>query len=81
MRVLVQIKRFDPDRDRKPYWAEYPVEADPIDRLLDAGLSQPQVFLDCFSAGTAAPVSHRRDHCRARPQKRVEDPIVLPGQR
>src|SRR5437762_13760937 len=36
MRVLVQIKRFDPDRDRKPYWAEYPVEADPIDRLLDA---------------------------------------------
>src|SRR2546429_7435830 len=36
MRVLVQIKRFDPDRDRKPYWAEYSVEADPIDRLLDA---------------------------------------------
>src|SRR5438309_11572819 len=36
MRILVQIKRFDPDRDRKPWWAEYQVEADPIDRLLDA---------------------------------------------
>ncbi len=36
MHVLVRIKRFDPDKDQKPYWAEYPVEADPIDRLLDA---------------------------------------------
>src|SRR5437868_14761359 len=36
MHILVRIKRFDPDKDQKPYWAEYPVEADPIDRLLDA---------------------------------------------
>ena len=36
MNISVRIKRFDPEKDRKPYWAEYRVEADPIDRLLDA---------------------------------------------
>ncbi|HEY6406153.1 MAG TPA: 2Fe-2S iron-sulfur cluster-binding protein, partial [Ktedonobacteraceae bacterium] len=36
MNVLVRIKRFDPEKENKPYWAEYRVEADPIDRLLDA---------------------------------------------
>jgi len=35
MNVLVRIKRYDPEQDKKPYWAEYRVEADPIDRLLD----------------------------------------------
>ena len=36
MKVLMRIKRYDPDQDKKPYWAEYRVEVDPIDRLLDA---------------------------------------------
>ena len=36
MNVLMRIKRYDPEKDAKPYWAEYRVEADPIDRLLDA---------------------------------------------
>ena len=35
MNALVRIKRYDPEQDKKPYWAEYRVEADPIDRLLD----------------------------------------------
>ena len=33
MNILIRIKRYDPERDAKPYWAEYRVEADPIDRL------------------------------------------------
>src|SRR5262249_22155118 len=36
MNILLRIKRFDPDRDKKPYWSEFRVEADPIERLLDA---------------------------------------------
>src|ERR1700687_5107020 len=36
MNVLMRIKRFDPDKDNKPYWDEFRVEMDPIDRLLDA---------------------------------------------
>ncbi len=36
MKLLVRIKRYDPEKDSKPYWASYSVEADPIDRLLDA---------------------------------------------
>ncbi len=36
MNVLMRIKRYDPERDGKPYWSEFRVEADPIDRLLDA---------------------------------------------
>lgn len=36
MNILIRIKRYDPDRDSKPYWGEFRVEADPIDRLLDA---------------------------------------------
>ena len=36
MNVLMRIKRYDPEQDSKPYWAEYRVEVDPIDRLLDA---------------------------------------------
>src|SRR5262252_5817799 len=36
MNVLVRIKRYNPERDSKPYWDEFRVEADPIDRLLDA---------------------------------------------
>ncbi|MBI4467041.1 MAG: succinate dehydrogenase iron-sulfur subunit [Acidobacteria bacterium] len=36
MRVKLRIKRFDGEGDREPYWAEYEVEAEPTDRLLDA---------------------------------------------
>ena len=36
MNVLMRIKRFDPDKDSKPFWDEFRVEMDPIDRLLDA---------------------------------------------
>src|SRR5947209_12998925 len=36
MNIVVRIKRYNPELDAKPYWAEYSVEADPIDRLLDA---------------------------------------------
>ncbi|MBV9710223.1 MAG: succinate dehydrogenase iron-sulfur subunit, partial [Ktedonobacteraceae bacterium] len=35
MNVLVRIKRYDSERDSKPYWDEFRVDADPIDRLLD----------------------------------------------
>ncbi len=36
MRVMVKIKRFNPGRDREPYWAEYEVDVEPVDRVLDA---------------------------------------------
>jgi succinate dehydrogenase / fumarate reductase iron-sulfur subunit len=35
MKVKVKIRRFNPEKDRKPYWAEYRVEAEPTDRVLD----------------------------------------------
>jgi succinate dehydrogenase / fumarate reductase iron-sulfur subunit len=35
MKVRVKIRRFNPERDRKPYWGEYTVEAEPTDRVLD----------------------------------------------
>ncbi|MBI2956331.1 MAG: succinate dehydrogenase iron-sulfur subunit [Acidobacteria bacterium] len=36
MKVKLRIKRFERGKDREPYWAEYEVEAEPTDRLLDA---------------------------------------------
>ena len=36
MRVQVKIRRFNPETDRKPHWAEYVVDAQPSDRVLDA---------------------------------------------
>ena len=36
MRVHLKIKRFNPESDAKPYWAEYDVDAEPTDRVLDA---------------------------------------------
>lgn len=36
MELQVKIKRFNPDVDAKPHWAEYKVEVEPKDRLLDA---------------------------------------------
>jgi succinate dehydrogenase / fumarate reductase iron-sulfur subunit len=35
MKVKLKIKRFDPERNPAPYWAEYQVETDPTDRVLD----------------------------------------------
>lgn len=35
MEVLVRIKRFNPEKDEAPYWAEYKVPAQPSDRILD----------------------------------------------
>ena len=36
MEVTVKIKRFNPEKDKKPYWAEYKVDMEPNDRVLDA---------------------------------------------
>jgi succinate dehydrogenase / fumarate reductase iron-sulfur subunit len=35
MQVQLRIHRFDPERDRKPHWESYLVEAGPMDRVLD----------------------------------------------
>jgi succinate dehydrogenase / fumarate reductase iron-sulfur subunit len=35
MKVQVKIKRFIPERDEKPWWGEYEVEARATDRVLD----------------------------------------------
>lgn len=36
MKLKVKVKRFDPEKDPKPYWAEYEAEVEPTDRILDA---------------------------------------------
>ena len=36
MRYTLRIKRFNPEKDDKPWWGEYTVEAEPTDRVLDA---------------------------------------------
>jgi succinate dehydrogenase / fumarate reductase, iron-sulfur subunit len=35
MQVDLRILRFDPEKDAKPHWERYAVEAEPIDRVLD----------------------------------------------
>jgi len=35
MRVQLRIKRYNPDTSPKPYWAEYLLDAEPTDRVLD----------------------------------------------
>jgi len=35
MQVNLRIKRFNPEKDKEPWWGEYKVEAEPTDRLLD----------------------------------------------
>jgi succinate dehydrogenase / fumarate reductase iron-sulfur subunit len=35
MQVDLRILRYDPERDEKPHWQQYAVEADPLDRVLD----------------------------------------------
>ena len=34
-KLIVRIKRYDPERDDAPHWETYRVEADPTDRVLD----------------------------------------------
>ena len=36
MNVHLKIKRFNPEKDKRPYWGEYDIEADESDRVLDA---------------------------------------------
>jgi succinate dehydrogenase / fumarate reductase, iron-sulfur subunit len=33
--ISVKIKRFDPEGDKRPYWAEYALDVRPSDRVLD----------------------------------------------
>jgi succinate dehydrogenase / fumarate reductase iron-sulfur subunit len=35
MQVDLRILRYDPERDQKPHWERYSVDAEPIDRVLD----------------------------------------------
>ena len=45
MKFTLKIQRFNPETDEKPYFQEYPVDADPNERLLDA-LMQVKRFQD-----------------------------------
>ena len=36
MKVTLKIRRFNPEKSPQPWWGEYPIEAEPTDRLLDA---------------------------------------------
>lgn len=36
MKVHFKIKRFNPETDKKPHWAEYDIEVDETERVLDA---------------------------------------------
>jgi succinate dehydrogenase / fumarate reductase iron-sulfur subunit len=35
MNLKVKIRRFNPEKDRRPYWSEFKVEAQPMERVLD----------------------------------------------
>ncbi|HEX6939779.1 MAG TPA: succinate dehydrogenase iron-sulfur subunit [Longimicrobiales bacterium] len=45
MKATFRIQRFDPTKDRKPYYKEYQVELEPTDRVLD-GLNQIKWYQD-----------------------------------
>lgn len=45
MQVQFKVKRYNPEKDRKPAWGEYAVEIDPTDRVLD-GLNYIKWNLD-----------------------------------
>lgn len=36
MKVHLKIRRFNPEKDQKPWWGEYEIESEPTDRVLDA---------------------------------------------
>ncbi len=35
MQLTIKIKRYNPEKDKRPYWAEYKLSARPTDRVLD----------------------------------------------
>jgi len=35
MQVQLKVKRFNPEKDPKPWWGQYEIEAEPTDRVLD----------------------------------------------
>lgn len=35
MQVTLKIKRYNPEKDKRPHWAEYRLSVDPTDRVLD----------------------------------------------
>ena len=35
MQVQFRVKRFNPEKDPKPYWGDYTVDVEPTDRILD----------------------------------------------
>jgi succinate dehydrogenase / fumarate reductase iron-sulfur subunit len=35
VQITVKIRRFDPDKDKKPHWETYTLDADPMDRFVD----------------------------------------------
>jgi succinate dehydrogenase / fumarate reductase iron-sulfur subunit len=45
MKVVLRIKRFNPEKEGAPWWGEYQIEAEPTDRLLDA-LNHVKWYLD-----------------------------------
>lgn len=45
MQVTLRIKRFNPEKDKEPWWGEYKFAAEPTDRLLDA-LNYVKWYLD-----------------------------------
>ncbi len=45
MKVHFRIRRFNPEREARSYWADYDIEADPFDRVLD-GLHQIKWYVD-----------------------------------
>jgi len=45
MQVPFKVKRFDPERDEKPYWGEYTAKVEPTDRVLD-GLHYIKWYID-----------------------------------
>jgi len=45
MKVTLRIKRFNPEKDSRPWWGQYQIEAEPTDRLLDA-LNHVKWYID-----------------------------------
>jgi succinate dehydrogenase / fumarate reductase iron-sulfur subunit len=45
MKATFRIQRFDPEKDKKPYYQEYVVEVEPTDRVLD-GLNKIKWYQD-----------------------------------
>jgi succinate dehydrogenase / fumarate reductase iron-sulfur subunit len=45
MKVHLKIKRFNPEKDQKPWWGEYDLDVEPTDRVLDA-LHQVKWYTD-----------------------------------